>query len=69
MAWSRTLFRPKKRGDRLRYRSERSAMTCHHSRIAIAVVSIFGATALAFNRMLGGCAQRDLKQKEPCNDR
>ncbi len=31
-------------------------MTCHQSRIATAGVSTFGATALAFNRMIGGCA-------------
>ncbi len=31
-------------------------MTCHQSRIATAGVSTFGATALVFNRMLGGCA-------------
>ena len=36
--------------------AERLAMTCHQSRIATAGVSTFGATALAFNRMLGGCA-------------
>ncbi len=49
--------------------AERLAMTCHQSRIATAGVSTFGATALAFNRMLGGRARRELKHKEPCNER